>query len=67
MKYFDFSEALSCINCDMPVSIKLGGKVRTYYRKNGKIMCRAGISEYVVNHFYTDAIESNKWYLAYED
>ena len=63
---FDFQEALSCIEADMPVCLTLGGVKRTYFIKDGEIVCTPNDKEhltYKVKHFQIDAVMSKEWRL----
>lgn len=66
METFDFQEALSCIEADMPVCLTLNGVERTYFIKDGEIMCTPNGKEhltYKVKHFQIDAVMSKQWKL----
>lgn len=63
MGTFDFQEALSCIQADMPVCLSINGVERKYFLKNGEIMCTPNGKEhltYKVKQFQIDAIMSNE-------
>lgn len=64
MNTFDFSECLSCLNCDMTVGINIDGKERHYHMEDGIVYCTIGNSiKYAVKAFYADAVMSNQWFL----
>lgn len=64
---FDFQEALSCIEADMPVCLNIDGKERKYFQnENGEIMCTPNGKEhltYKVKQFQIDAVMSKEWRL----
>lgn len=62
-KYFDFSEALNCLNYGMHVGIEINNTTREYFTKDGLLYCKSGITTHVVNKLFWDAINSNKWFL----
>ena len=64
---FDFQEALSCIEADMPVCLNIDGKERKYFLNDkGEIVCTPNGKEhltYKVKQFHIDAVMSKEWRL----
>ena len=67
METFNFQEALSYIEADMPVCLNINGKERKYFLNDkGEIMCTPNNKEhltYKVKQFQIDAVMSKKWKL----
>lgn len=65
MEKFSFGEAVSFMESGFTVCLTIGGKTRTYFMEDGKVIC--GIKDshvnYVVSKFYTDAVLSKEWSL----